>query len=128
MNVRYLAASLLLLTGCGGGPDLVSVSGEVTYDGAPVAEGQIVFADVDGVAPTSHAPIASGKYKIETPAGAKKVRITATKETGKILEGAMGAEVPELVDLIPAKYNTATTLSAEIAADRLDPLNFHLAK
>ena len=126
MNALYLAASLLLLTGCGGGPDLVTVSGEVTYDGAPVAQGQILFVDVN--APTSHAQIESGQYKIETAPGAKQVRITATKETGTMLEGAMGAEVPELVDLIPAKYNTTTTLSAEIAADRLDPLNFHLAK
>jgi hypothetical protein len=38
------------------------------------------------------------------------------------------AFLPELIDLIPAKYKTATILSAEIPADVSAPVNFQLAK
>ena len=34
-----------------------------------------------------------------------------------MLEGAMGAKYPERVDLIPAKYNSATTLTRAITPE-----------
>lgn len=105
-----LAASVALLSGCNDGPTLHTVSGEVSYMGKPVGQGQIVFADANDRGPTAHGPIQQGRYSVETTAGPKQVRITATEETGKTIEGAMGATYPEVVDLIPPKYNSATTL------------------
>ena len=120
------AACLVLFCGCGGGPRQYTVTGEVSYEGQPVAEGEIVFADAEGSGPTATASIENGKYEIKTIAGKKKVRITATRETGKIIEGAMGAKYPERVDLIPPKYNTATTLVRTVDPNGDRVLDFRL--
>lgn len=120
------AASLAALPGCGSGPTLYTISGEVTYQGEPVREGQIIFADADGKAPTAHGTIEQGKYTIQTTAGVKQVRITATKETGKMIQGAMDVTYPEIVDLIPAKYNSATTLQNTVEPEGPRVIDFRL--
>ncbi len=123
-NHRYLflycllVVSVFLLPGCSSEPKQYVVSGEVTYKGQPVAQGEIVFADAKGgTAATAAGKIKDGRYQIRILPGDKKVRITSTKETGKMLEGAMGAKYPERVDLIPAKYNSATTLTRTITPE-----------
>ena len=118
-GLMVLAA--LLICGCGGGPKLYTVTGTVTYQGKPVQSGQIVFADATTTGPTATAAIKDGQYKIRCTAGDKKVRITATQETGKMVEGAMGATYPETIDLIPPQYNTATTLQCKVGPDE-DPV------
>jgi len=109
---------LVSTAGCSSEPKQYVVSGEVTYKGQPVAQGDIVFADAKGgTAATAAGKIKDGRYQIRILPGDKKVRITSTKETGKMLEGAMGAKYPERIDLIPAKYNSATTLTRTIAPE-----------
>lgn len=105
-------ACLLLLTGCNNGPRLHTISGSVQYKGQPVADGEIVFADAAGDSAVGR--IQQGRYTLQATAGEKQVRISASKETGRILEGAMGAKIPERIDLIPAQYNTATTLTRTV--------------
>ena len=112
--------------GCRRGPTLYPVSGAVRYQGQPVEAGQIFFADPTGAAPTAYGPIENGRYAIEVAAGAKQVRITATKETGKIIEGAMGANYPEVVDLIPPQYNAASTLTADVGPAGDKAIDFDL--
>lgn len=122
----FCAAACILICGCGGGPKQFTVTGSVSYQGQPVADGEIVFADAQGTGPTAAAKIENGKYTIHTTAGEKKVRITATRETGKIVEGAMGAKYPQRVDLIPPQYNTATTLVRKVGPDGDLVLDFPL--
>ncbi len=109
-STRLAAVLILLLGGCNSGPKLYKVSGGVSYRGEAIAEGVIIFAASDGAGPTAVGNIHNGRYELLTTAGEKKVRITASKETGRILEGAMDQKYAERVDLIPPKYNTATTL------------------
>ena len=110
-RTRWLAiAGILLLIGCNRGPQPVVVSGKVIYRGEPVREGEIVFADEKSGGPAAVGKIDNGRYRVETLPGEKRIRVTATRETGKIIEGAMGAKYPERVDLIPAQYNTDSTL------------------
>jgi hypothetical protein len=45
---------------------------------------------------------------LKATAGPKIVRISATQETGRILEGAMDTKIPEVREIIPEKYNTAS--------------------
>ena len=52
-------------------------------------------------------------YSIQAQPGPKKVEIKATRETGQ-KDAVMNTVVRE--SYIPAKYNSATTLNAEIAA------------
>ena len=123
---RLLGVVLLCAMGCNSSQRDVVVTGNVTYQGKPVETGEIVFADATGSAPSAHSQIVAGKYELRTLPGKKQVRITATRETGKMLEGGMGAQVPERVDLIPAQYNTSTTLSANVEPGANPPLDFKL--
>ena len=127
---RYfpLLVSVLLFdaAGCETGPKLYTVTGSVTFQNQPVAKGQIVFADAGDAAAAAVGQIENGRYSVQTTAGAKIVRITASKETGRILEGAMGAKVPELIDLIPPQYNTASSLRRTVEAKPEQSIDFPL--
>ncbi|HTN76649.1 MAG TPA: hypothetical protein VL096_15425, partial [Pirellulaceae bacterium] len=59
-------------------------------------------------------------------AGEKIVRITARKETGKTTEGGMGVKVPETIDLLPAKYNTNSTLKYSVLPAGQNKADFSL--
>jgi hypothetical protein len=74
------ALVLVLLAGCGGG-NTATLTGEVTYDGQPVAEGYVTFLPADGQGPAAGGRIANGRYTVEnlTP-GPKVVKIEAVKE------------------------------------------------
>ncbi len=122
-----LAAGLAaILPGCHDGPTLYTVRGEVSHQGQTVAQGEIIFADSEGEGPTARGVIDQGQYTIQTTEGRKVVRITATRATGKMIEGAMGATYPEVVDLIPKQYNSETTLQATVDTDGPLVIDFHL--
>src|SRR5690348_13499226 len=73
-----LACALILLSGCGG--STASVSGTVTYEGAPAGKGYITFQPADGKGQSAGAEIRDGKYSATglTP-GKKVVNIEAVK-------------------------------------------------
>jgi hypothetical protein len=71
------AISALLLCGCGGA---TTVTGTVTYDGAPVENGVVTFAPADGVGPAVGGRITDGKYRVDDVLpGPKLVKIEAVK-------------------------------------------------
>jgi len=134
-------AGVLALVGCGGekGPQRASIRGKVTFDGAPVGRGMIVFLPADGNGPSSGAEIKEGAYTIPEStgpvAGAHRVEITATREGGsQTVEGIGGAAAggpsgaytgPSAVMYIPAAYNRESTLKQEIKLGD-NELNFDL--
>ena len=132
LNTRLLkttcVAALLSapLCGCGKGPKMHTVTGNVSYQGQPIAEGQIIFSATDGNSPAATVFIENGRYSVVTSAGVKTVRISATKETGRIVEGAMGVKYPERIDFIPPNYNTATTLVRTIDPEGELVIDFQL--
>src|SRR3954451_19184404 len=76
------------LLGCGG--TRTAVSGAVTYDGAPLANGTISFFPVDGQGPTNGGPISNGKYSVrDLVPGQKRVEIT-----GHLAAGTGAKEAP----------------------------------
>jgi hypothetical protein len=98
-------------------------SGEVYYNGQPVAEGVIYFDPTDppNNRPTA-GPIRAGKFNIPASdglmAGRYRVRITAidpaTKPSGSQTD-ADGVPIgPAVKELIPAKYNTKSELAFEV--------------
>jgi hypothetical protein len=128
MNCKYALLSVLSfalfgLSGCGG-PVSCHVSGNVSYQGEPIKDGQIIFAAADGL--TATAAIINGGYELDVAPGEATVRITASKETGRMVKGAMGAEIPERIDLIPPKYNRASTLKRTVDAKAEQTLDFEL--
>ncbi|MFO0928491.1 MAG: hypothetical protein U0736_15950 [Gemmataceae bacterium] len=123
---RGLAAAsfiLVLLSGCG----KPSVSGTVTLDGKPVDGGVISFV-ADGTNKQANADIVGGKYdfgaKPGPTAGKNKVEILWNKKTGRKIPvpGDPGNMTDESVQAIPAQYNSASTLTADVksGANKLD--------
>ncbi|MBX3437874.1 MAG: hypothetical protein KF861_10320 [Planctomycetaceae bacterium] len=74
------ACLLTLLAGCGGvsdGPDRHNISGKVTFDGAPVVDGMIVFEHAETKF-KSACPISDGYYENESDKGHLGGKYTVT--------------------------------------------------
>ncbi|QDT99077.1 hypothetical protein [Gimesia aquarii] len=120
------------IVGCGGssdGPAKFPVSGKVTLDGEPLAEGDIIFRDVEGSAASAAGKIEEGEYSLRSTAGKKAVVITATKEIpGKTVVGGAPDDVPTpaIEQYLPAQYNTKTTLDANVSDSGSNEFSFEL--
>ncbi len=127
LAVCCLVLSLGLCAGCNSGTvETGSVAGSVTMDGAPVAGARVVFTPEQGRRSVG-ATDREGKYELaftEDQKGAVLGTHSVSIEwTG---EDADEDEMAEAVDAepggglkeveIPAKYNTATTLTAQVDA------------
>ncbi|MEQ9066707.1 hypothetical protein [Gimesia chilikensis] len=127
-----LACTAGVLAGCGGGesgPTNYPVSGKVTVDGEPLAEGDIIFRDAEGKATSGAGKIEEGTFSFETVAGKKAVVITATREIpGKTVAGGAPGEpaVPAVEQYLPAEYNEKTTLEAEVSESGPNEFTFEL--
>lgn len=123
-QICLMASSLLAvvlfvsLAGCGAGdtgPVKLQVTGQVTLDGEPVAEGEIIFSPVDGTGHRHAGRIIDGSYELESTAGKKKVEITAYRDSkDRFDESNPGERVPIREQFIPENYNAQTTLTVEV--------------
>ena len=127
MRTGCLALSVVLsgvVCGCGGGdaPPKYAVSGTVTYQGLALDKGTILFLPADGKGPPDGAPIIKGNFQCEATLGEKKVQIRASLENkgGAEAEGdhqmptEMNMPAPVIVEMVPEKYNSNTTLTKEV--------------
>lgn len=102
----------LVASGCGrSGPALFPVSGTVSYNGAPVPEGSIVFMAADNRIAADAGTIHDGRFDFQAKEGKKLVAVRAVRNVGAVIP-SMG--VPARESYIPAEYNTNTTLTAEV--------------
>ena len=113
-----LAGSVVILAGCGqGGPQTFDVSGTVTFDGAPVEQGEIVFRDPAGQEKGYGGIITDGKFSFESSPGKKRVEITAMRVVpGEFDTMNPGEKTPKMEPYIPEKYNGASELTAEVSS------------
>ncbi len=121
----FLACSALL--GCSGSREepTYDVSGTVTLDGAPLADGFINFeSDPPDGQPSGSAQITKGNYATKSRAGKKKVTITANKSTGEKDSGGFDITV----NWLPARYNSNSILKAEITPQGPNKFDFPLKK
>jgi hypothetical protein len=117
---------LLAGLGCGRetGPALVRVQGTVTLDGAPLPDGSLTFVGMATKAAAGGGTIKDGKFSFSLPAGAYRVQVFATRVVpGKTIPGMGDAPVRE--SIVPSRYNSATTLTAEVSREG-EPLSFAL--
>ncbi len=125
----FLAPWLLLcLPGCGPVSNQVPISGTVSYDGQPVAEGTITFMPVSGVGQTTGAQVIDGAYSTSVSPGEQAVQITATKTTTKANPTAEEVDrglTSETEQYIPAKYNRVSELRVTITSESSEE-NFDL--
>src|SRR5262249_42117903 len=127
---RCLAGLLLtlLLIGCGkGGPKVVPVSGRVTLDQQPLANADVTFSPESGSGTTAGLESSGrtdeqGNYSLKViqdrrdgaAVGTHKVRIS------QIERGAT------IVNKVPKKYNSETTLTFPVPAEGTKEANFDL--
>jgi hypothetical protein len=144
-----LAVGLLALAGCGGDElPRQAVSGSVEFDNKPLAVGQIEFypRDTGPYAVAGGSPISAGRYSIPqaeglTP-GTYKVVISAEGESSATkgrqkkvaeVEAEVSGEMPGLGDLnvrelIPARYNAQSELTAKVTEEGPNQFDFKLTK
>lgn len=129
-SIFLVLVGLSLMSGCGGsdGPETVSISGNVTLDGSPVMDGEIIFRPSGGSGRTDAAKIVNGEFEAEVVTGSKRVEIRAIREVEGAVEqtletGEVGTEVEQY---IPEKYNDKSELTADVEASGETVFDFWL--
>ena len=125
MRFAMMSAGLsMMILGCGGasGPELIEVSGTVTYQAKPIKDGVIKFIPVAGSqAPTRSVPIKDRAY---TASGRAALGIGTYKTEITAYTGDSANTKPHLVSdaeseknqpkpreqILPEKYNTKSEL------------------
>ena len=130
VRLTALAAALLALTACNRDPlQRQAVSGTVTFKNAPVKMGNIDFSPLDGQKTMVGAAIEDGKFSIPADKGLSpgryKVTVNAPDRIPK--DGPPGSDTgPQQKELIPAKYNSSSTLEREVKAGQPNVFEFPL--
>jgi hypothetical protein len=126
-----LCGLALLLTGCGPSRR-VAIQGTVTYRGAPLEEGTILFEPADPAKGYSAgARVEAGAYAIPAEKGLLpgpyRVQVSAPGPSRrKPPPGPGPGAVFEAGERLPAKYNRDTELTAEVTARGPNRLDFNL--
>ena len=150
VNCRLSISSLLLhgtlftvvvLGGCTNDNPLnrQCVSGQVTLDRNPLAQGIIEFSSQQPGGTGSGTTIKDGHYAIETdrglPPGNYLVRLYSSSTGGNDSASSDGMSIPgpstrgkAIVarERIPSQYNTKSNLIVEIKADKTNTYDFHV--
>lgn len=126
---RYcLAALLITLSGCGGGPSpdgKQSYRGEVTWNGDPLPDGTITFFSDKGKADA--APITNGRFTVRATPGEKGISVVAEKEIGTPPPSArMPNPTPVRFQYLPKDANTNSTLKQTFPDDPGAPIEIAL--
>jgi len=114
-----IVAMFLSTPGCAGA-SRVALKGKVTLDGVAVGPGRIAFLPQPGTVSTkAAAEIIDGQYEVRADRvpspGTFRVEINWSKRTGKQIPSAdPGIMTEETVEVIPAMYNSESTLTVEI--------------
>ena len=131
-SLRWACASLTVLltvwlAGCSSNkpklPPLAPVSGTITMDGQPLAGVEVVF-----MSPTGHASVGwtdpDGKYALQFrqfgPGAGPGLNTVTVKSVPK------DPNIPIVNDVIPAVYNSKTTLTADVAPSKSNTFDFDL--
>lgn len=109
-----LLPAFLVALGCGGAPAdkpvVHPVTGSVTLDGMPLPNAIVHFSPDKGT-PSAGITDAAGKFELHEKTGMKGA--VATNHIVSISTDLDGSRKKEN-EKVPAKYNTATTLSAVV--------------
>lgn len=118
----------VVLAGCGSS-NKAHVSGTVTVDNEPLANGTIQFYPVEGKGQSAGAGITGGKYEVEASVGSMKVVINGTKVVGKIkqYDTPDSPYVEDIRELLPPRYNTKTELIVTLKPGTNSDVNFDLS-
>lgn len=131
--VAIAAVLILTMGGCGAGDSLslASVEGLVTLDGEPLGDARVIFSPEDGRRPSSAVTESDGSYKLtylEDQPGALPGRHKVIIST--FVEADPDSSDPRVKtgvrEILPTKYNTQTTLEAQLEPGQREEVNFEL--
>ena len=122
----HLLLAACCLVGCRGetGPAKYTVSGTVTLDGKPLSNGDVTFSPVAGNLPAAAGKLQDGRYTFRTVAGEHRVVIRAVSDKPIITSPI---DPPLYESIVPARYNDATTLKADVTPAGRNRFDFDLA-
>lgn len=125
-RLTVLALALALVAGCSGAskPRLAWVSGKVTLDDRPLAEGVIVFT-MEGEVPRE-LPIANGSYEGQAFVGTNRIQFAVYRQAALPKRSGPGADEPSRENILPSRYNQESTETRAVKADGPNQLDFRL--
>ena len=137
-RAAWLLLASALCLGCEAGEDELpreSVSGRVTLDEAPLAKGWIMFSPAGGAGTQVGGEVSDGAYAIAKAQGPVPGSYVVMITAGGTLDGDPDdpAKRPtakdrlKATDPVPNRYNTRTTLKAEVKAGGPNTLDFPLS-
>ncbi len=104
----------VLFLGCGqSDPTKTRITGNVTWQGTPIPDGDILFTPTSGGVPSA-GKIVNGGYDLLVSYGEMRVEIIALKESGPV-DPSMG--MAPRMNYIPTCFNDDSKLVVEITAD-----------
>lgn len=123
--IPFVCLMTLSISGCGPKKPVVQVAtvkGQVKLDDKPMEEGEILFV-VQGQIPRT-LPIKAGAYSGEVVAGPSRVEIRAYKDAAPIMMGDQIANKGSKENYIPAKFNSESTLTADMSGGGAKEFNY----
>jgi hypothetical protein len=118
------AVAAMLCLGCAES-EYVPVSGVVTWNGAPMPSGEVIFVPADNRTSPSAGKIQSGAFEFVAKPGPMRVEIQSVRETGEI-HPTEGYKLTELY--VPPRYNAQSELTAEVTRDGDNHFTFDLTE
>jgi hypothetical protein len=112
-----LFVGLLSAAGCGSNGDLGQVKGNVTLDGAPLADATVIFSPVTAGSTSAGKTDANGEYELiysESVKGADVGPHHVWISTGQPANEDSDPPAPAIPEKVPAKYRTGSALTAEV--------------
>lgn len=96
------------------------VVGEVYLDNGPLPKGLVRFVPTDDKLAPKDAEVVNGKFELKIAPCDAKVEIMAPKVIGKRKMYATpdSPEVEDIAELLPARFNTQSTLKMTVTAGR----------
>lgn len=110
-TLAFVAALCALLGGCGGGPELGTVTGTVTLGGKPLEGALVSFAPQNG-RPSSDTTDAAGHYELQYTIDKPGAMIGS--HSVSISTSTMREDGTITAERVPAKFNTQSTLKREV--------------
>ncbi len=119
-----IVVCLCVCAGCGGskGPELLGVTGTIKFNGKPLANAEVTFQPEKG-APSFAKTDAEGRYELQF-SRSRNGALPGTHEVS-IITAVEDDDGNVAKELLPAKYNINTELTATVSDDS-EPIDFEL--
>ncbi len=114
---RFALCLIVCATLAGCGDNTGDVTGTITFDGKPVADGSLKFLKAAGGEAVGGAVIRDGTFATKLPPGKYKIEIHAQKVVGKRTQKGFDGKDEEIElrdEMIPENYNSKSELEEEI--------------